>query len=119
MAKCNCNDLFGAERCLYGKNNYCERISTSITDYEVGRGRRVSRAELKKARTMVCCLCYDALEVRRATKSHGIVARECRRGREVSGPEQRLDLAFQEYITGDLGRRSGHITSCDGVLRPR
>lgn len=35
---------------------------------------------------------------------------------EVSGPEQRLDLAFQEYITGDLGRRSGHITYCDWSL---
>lgn len=38
----------------------------------------MSRAELSKARTMVSRLCCDALEVLRATKSHGIVARECR-----------------------------------------
>lgn len=47
LAKCNCNDLFGAKRCLYGKNSYCERISTSMTDYEGLRARGVSRAEAR------------------------------------------------------------------------
>lgn len=66
LAKCNCNDLFRAERSLYGKSNYCEWVSSSMISYEGARGEQV------------CLLApgCDILEVHRATKRQRILARE-------------------------------------------